>query len=127
MTIARCFLVAGLAGLLTACVSMEYGTIGPERPYGYKETRRDDGSYVLTIAHPDPKQAILFWDQRAEELCQSKTYVKNIYQAIRPTVWTPGYSAFAGVPYLEGYLTCGASQPPALAASSEPPVAQSGQ
>ena len=128
MMIGRCFLTAGVAGLLSACVSMEYGPINAERPYGYKETRQNDGSYVLAVTHPDPEQARLFWDQRAEELCGSKTYVKNIYRAIRPTFWTPGYSAFAGAPYLEGLLTCGAPQAaPVAAASAELPAAPSGQ
>jgi len=124
MMTGRYGLAALLAGLLTACVSLEYGPMGPDRPYGYKETKREDGSYVLLIQHPDGKKAYEFWDRRAAELCGSKIYEKNIFRAIRPTIAVPGYSATPGMPILEGYLTCGSAAP---AATPAPATASPGQ
>lgn len=109
--IARLGAAVLLAGVLTACASTEYGPMGPDRPFGYKETRQADGSYVLLIQHPDEKTAYAFFDRRAGELCGSKGFKKNIFRAIRPTIVVPGYSATTGAPILEGYLTCGDAEP----------------
>lgn len=95
--------------LTSACVSLTYGPITPDQPYGYSETKRADGSYILRVIHPVSAEAMAFWDKRAEELCGSSTYAKNIYQATRPTLL---YSTWGGRPgdvVLEGVLTCNAT------------------
>lgn len=114
-TVRTCLtLAAALA--LTACVSMTYGETGPDSPYGYKDVRQEDGSYILSATHPDPNEAMAFWDRRAEELCGAGRYKKNIYRAIKPTMELYGYGGMAGASYLEGTLTCEGG--PAPAASS---------
>lgn len=98
--------LAAAALLPPTCVSMDYGPIGPEQPYGYSERQRDDGAYILSVVHPDETQAMAFWDARAKELCGAAGYTKNIYQATRPTVLYSNYGGMAGDVVLEGLLTC---------------------
>lgn len=86
---------------------MAYGPVTPEQPYGYSETKQPNGSYILRVTHPDGAQAMTFWDQRAQELCGSSAYTKNIYQAVRPTMRYSNYGGMPGVAMLEGILTCG--------------------
>lgn len=109
---------------LSGCVSMEYGPTADGRPYGYSETKRADGSYVLRVTHPDEASALTYWDQRAVELCGSTAYVKNIYQSIRPTMAYSNYGGMPGVVMLEGLLTCTGPTPaaptPAAPAASTP-------
>ena len=88
-------LVVSAIAMLSGCVSMDYGPSADGRPYGYSETKRADGSYVLRVTHPDEASALTYWDQRAVELCGSTAYVKNIYQSIRPTM---AYSNYGGMP-----------------------------
>lgn len=103
-------LAVSLAGL-AACVSMDYGPMTGERPYGYAETKRPDGTYVVNVIHPDALLAMKFWDQRAAELCGSTSFVKNIYVASRPTVLYQYYGGMPGAATLEGTLTCVAAPP----------------
>lgn len=108
-------LAASLASL-AACVSLDYGPRTSERPYGYAETKRPDGTYIVSVVHPDASLAMKFWDQRAAELCGSTNFVKNIYVASRPTVRYQYYGGMPGDANLEGMLTCAAT-PPAPAAA----------
>jgi hypothetical protein len=94
---------------LTACVAMDYGPIGDDRPYGFAETKRADGSYILRVVHPSFNDAVKFWDQRAAEICGSSDYTKNIYTAIMPTTTYSSYGGRPGAPHLEGLLTCASS------------------
>jgi hypothetical protein len=113
----RALLIAAASvSTLAACVAMDYGPMNNERPYGYSETKRPDGSYIVRVVHPDAALALKFWDQRAAELCGSTQYVKNIYSATRPTVHYSYYGGMPGVPSLEGMLTC--STPAAAAAAA---------
>lgn len=102
--------------LPSACISMEYGPITPDQPYGYTEKKREDGAYVLGVVYPDSKQAMAFWDKRATELCGPATYTKNIYEASRVIPYYSSYASNPGLIVLEGLLTCNAPEPVAEAA-----------
>lgn len=100
---------ASLAIMLTlsACAStLEYGPISSDQAYGYAETKREDGSYILRIVHPSGDVAMSYWDRRAAELCGSTAYEKNIYTAIRPTMHYSNYGGMPGAAQLEGILVC---------------------
>ena len=111
--------VAAVLGL-SGCVSMAYGPANGDRPYGYSEMKRADGSYILRVSHPDEASALTYWDQRAVELCGSTAYVKNIYQSIRPTVAYSNYGGMPGAVMLEGLLTCSSPTPATTVASTTP-------
>ena len=95
-------IAVGAALTLSGCVSTAYGPTGDGRPYGYSERKREDGSYILRVSHPDEGLALTYWDQRAVELCGSTAYVKNIYQSIRPTMAYSNYGGMPGLVQLEG-------------------------
>lgn len=103
--------VAAACLLLPGCLSTAYGPVGEGRPYGYTETKHEDGTYVLRIVHPDSDLAMKFWDQRAAELCNSTVYKKNIYFATRPTLLYSSYGGTAGAAQIEGSLDCNPAQP----------------
>jgi hypothetical protein len=97
--------------LLSGCVAAPvYGPITLDQPFGYSEQKREDGSYILRVVHPDTAEAIAYWNRRAVELCGSSAYAKNIYQAARPMVMSP-YTGMPGAAVFEGTLTCAPHQP----------------
>jgi len=104
---------------LVACASIDtsYGSLGGEekRAYGYSEVQKEDGSYILTVKFPaasDGQSTIQdFWDKRAEELCDSEDYTKNIYATNHPTVLYDTYGGRpSGVLQMTGFLSCSTRQ-----------------
>lgn len=97
---------------------LEYQAQSPESAYGYAETLKDDGTYIVEVALPanaEKSMAFSFFDRRAAELCGEGDYEKNIYKARRPTINAPGQYVHGGVGVgggraggflLEGTLTC---------------------
>ena len=115
-------IAVGAALTLSGCVSTAYGPTGDGRPYGYSERKREDGSYILRVSHPDEGLALTYWDQRAVELCGSTAYVKNIYQSIRPTMAYSNYGGMPGLVQLEGLLTCTSPAPATAPVPAAAPV-----
>lgn len=101
---------------ISACGTTEYKQLNPNGIYGgefgYYDTERDDGSYRLKVVYPNKsngsEMANQFWDRRAEELCGSSKFQKDITAARR--LMDPAYrnNMFPdrGPYMLEGFLTC---------------------
>ena len=100
-----------LASMLAGCAQeIAYREMTANKSYGYKDHKRDDGSYVLLVVYPAANYAAAlaykYWDKRAGELCQGRAFHKNIFRADRPTVHYSNYGGMPGSFELEGYLTC---------------------
>lgn len=120
--------IFGLCLALSACLGpFAYEPIGPEMPYGYRDTQNADGGYTILVIMPeyetDISKAQTFWDRRAGELC-SGAYRKIMFRAERATVYYDNYGARPGAYFLEGYAYCENAQTPAAdTAPAEPQAA----
>jgi len=116
---ARIGALAVTAFALSGCVTPPtYGPIGSaDNQYGYRDRQNPDGSHTILVVAAGAAQAHEFWDRRAEEICGSASYDKNIFRAEIPVVTTTGYASngYSGGSYvqdvygaftMEGLLRC---------------------
>jgi hypothetical protein len=118
--------LAIMAVALAACATPpKYGPMADNHGLGYRDTHNPDGSYTILVVAYTAATAQEFWDRRAQELCGSADFHKNIFRAEVPVVRVSGYATNAYNPsygasytedqhgnfYLEGYLRCDAEAP----------------
>ncbi|MFN3669495.1 MAG: hypothetical protein ACK4VY_09320 [Brevundimonas sp.] len=124
--------VLGLAGLsVGGCFGTPaYGPVGPGSLYGYTDTAIEGGRSIrvtLPSYTDDPQIAYVYWNRRAEEVCNGAILRKQIHTA-RQHVGTD-YSRMNGIIgdyVLEGYVWCdpsasGAAEPAVPVTGAAPP------
>lgn len=91
-------------------------------PYGYSDALNADGSHTIRVllpaSVPDPQNAYVYWNRRAEEICGGPPASKAVHTAQRAVIFVDARSAQAvrGDYYLEGLARCGtATETPAVA------------
>lgn len=112
--------LVGVAGLsVGGCYGTpDYGPVGLKgNPYGYHDAPFQGGRSIrvtLPSSTRDPQLAYVYWNRRAEEICNGDVLRRQIHTAQRQ-VWD--YNALSGVSgdyVLDGYVWC--RTPPAEAA-----------
>lgn len=114
----------GVAGLsVGGCFGTpDYGPVGLNgSPYGYTDAAIEGGRsirVVLPASTKDPQLAYVYWNRRAQEICNGAVLRKQIHTA-QQQVWD--YTRMHGVIgdyVLEGYVWCGDVPAPAAPAAS---------
>jgi hypothetical protein len=117
--------VAGLSLQACATKPVDYGPVGPEKPYGYKDRPNSDGGFTVVVTMPantSPAELRAVFDRRASELCPAGVARTNVFR-----VSHEGYNAPAPYVYrsagvsqrvwtgaeLEGYVYCKPAAPAA--------------
>ncbi|MEY4555468.1 MAG: hypothetical protein RL093_587 [Pseudomonadota bacterium] len=81
-------------------------------PYGYSDVLNADGSHTIRVllpaSVPDPQNAYVYWNRRAEEICGGPPASKTLHTAQRAVIFVDARSAQAvrGDYYLEGLARC---------------------
>ena len=110
--------LVGAAGLsLGGCFGTpDYGPVGLDgSPYGYSDAVIEGGHSIrvtLPGSTKDPQLAYVYWDRRAQEICDGAVLRKQIHTA-QQQVWD--YNRLSGVVgdfVLEGYVWCARIPPP---------------
>lgn len=84
-------------------------------PYGYSDVLNADGSHTIRVllpaSVPDPQNAYVYWNRRAEEICGGPPASKTLHTAQRAVIFVDARSAQAvrGDYFLEGLARCGPS------------------
>lgn len=84
-------------------------------PYGYSDVLNADGSHTIRVllpaSVPDPQNAYVYWNRRAEEICGGPPAGKTLHTAQRAVIFVDARSAQAvrGDYFLEGLARCGPS------------------
>lgn len=84
-------------------------------PYGYSDVLNADGSHTIRVllpaSAPDPQNAYVYWNRRAEEICGGPPASKTLHTAQRAVIFVDARSAQAvrGDYYLEGLARCAAA------------------
>ena len=84
-------------------------------PYGYSDVLNADGSHTIRVllpsSTPDPQNAYVYWNRRAEEICGGAPAGKTLHTAQRAVIFVDARSAQAvrGDYYLEGLARCAPS------------------
>lgn len=105
--------LAGLAGLsMGGCVGTpDYGPIGVNgNGYGYTDAAIEGGRSIRVIlpgGTPDPQLAYVYWNRRAEEICNGDVRRKQIHTAQQQVYDYNRLSGVVGDYVLEGYVWCG--------------------
>lgn len=96
-------------------------------PYGYSDLLNADGSHTIRVllpaSTPDPRNAYVYWNRRAEEICGGPPTGTTLHTAQRAVIFVDARSAQAvrGDYFLEGLARCGPSQETPAASVAEAP------
>lgn len=110
--------LAGVAGLsASGCVGTpDYGPIGLEgNVYGYTDAAIEGGHSIRVVlpgTTPDPQLAYVYWNRRAQEICDGAVSRKQIHTAQQQVYDYNRLSGVVGDYVLEGYVWCGAPSGP---------------
>lgn len=116
--------LAGVAGLsLAGCVGTpDYGPIGvKDNVYGYTDAAIEGGHSIRVVlpgSTPDPQLAYVYWNRRAQEICNGEVRRKQIHTAQQQVYDYNRLSGVFGDYVLEGYVWCGTPGGPELTPAS---------
>lgn len=123
-------LIAGCSLGASGCVS-DPGYVamgGPGgSPYGYSDVLNADGSHTIRVllpaSIPEPQNAYVYWNRRAEEICGGPPAGTTLHTAQRAVIFVDARSAQAvrGDYFLEGLARCAPSRNTLAASATEAP------